>query len=64
MLIFLGFFTSKKTFFFSALSENYALTSRTNIAEKGMTILNLSETFRLLWSHSYVFAIEKKPKKC
>ena len=63
MLIFLVFLPLKKHFF-STLSENYALTSRTNIAEKGMTILNLSETFRLLWSHSYVFAIEKKPKKC
>ena len=44
------------------LSETCALTSRTNVAEKGITIVNLSETLRLLWSHSSVFALKKTPK--
>ena len=43
------------------LSETCVHTSRTNVAEKGMTIPNLSETLRLLLSHSSVFALEKNP---
>ena len=46
------------------LSETCVHTSRTNVAEKGMTIPNLSETLRLLLSHSSVFALEKTPLKC
>ena len=46
------------------LSETCVHTSRTNVAEKGMTISNLSETLRLLLSHSSVFALEKAPLKC
>ena len=46
------------------LSETCVHTSRTNVAEKGMTIPNLSETLRLLLSHSSVFALEKAPLKC
>ena len=41
------------------LSETCALISRTNVAEKGMTNRNLSETLRLLWSHSSVLALKK-----
>ena len=46
------------------LSETCVHPSRTNVAEKGMTIPNLSETLRLLLSHSSVFALEKTPLKC
>ena len=43
------------------LSETCALISRTNVAEKGMTVPNLSETYRLFWLHSSVFALGKTP---
>ena len=52
-----------KETFVAALIETYALTSRTNVAKKGMTIPNLSETLRLLWLHSSVFTLEKSLKK-
>ena len=48
----------------ATLSETCALTCRTNVAEKGMAIPNLSETLRLLWLHSSVFALEKESRKC
>ena len=43
----------------ATLSETGALTSRTNVAEKGMSITNFLETLTLLWPHSSVFALEK-----
>ena len=36
----------------ATLSETFALTAITNVAEKGMTIPNLSETLRLVCSKS------------
>ena len=47
----------------ATLSETCTLTSRTNIAEKGMTIQNLSETLRLLWSHFSVYCFGEKPQR-
>ena len=47
----------------TTLSETCKITSRKNVAEKGMTIPNLSETIRLLWLYSSVSALEKKPLK-
>ena len=44
------------------LSETCALTSRTYVVEQSMTILNLLEVLRLLWSHSSIFDLEKKLK--
>ena len=45
------------------LSETCAVTSRANVAEKGITIWNCSETLRLLWLLSSVFDLEKTPQK-
>ena len=45
------------------LSETCAVTSRANVAEKGITIWNWSETLRLLWLLSSVFGLEKNPQK-
>ena len=47
----------------ATLSETCALTSRSNIAEKGMSIQNLSETLRLLWSHFSVYCFGEKPER-
>ena len=46
----------------ATLSKTCALTSRTKVAQKGMTIPNLSETLRLLWWHSSVYALQKNPE--
>ena len=46
----------------TTLSKTWALTSRTKVAQKGMTIPNLSETLRLLWWHSSVYALQKNPE--
>ena len=54
------FFTSKEPLV-ATLSETFALTSRTNVAEKAMIIPNLSKILRLLWLYSSVLALEKKP---
>ena len=43
----------------ATLSETCALTSRANVAEKGMSIPNFLETLTLLWPHSSVFALGK-----
>ena len=53
-----------KEAFMATLSETCTLTSRANVAGKGMTIPNLSDTLRLFWSHSSVFALEEKSQKC
>ena len=42
----------------ATLGETCALTSGANDHSE------LSETFRLLWSHSTVFTLEKKSQKC
>ena len=47
----------------ATLSETCAVTSRENVAEKGITIWNCSETLRLLWLLSSVFDLEKTPQK-
>ena len=59
MKFFLVFVPLKKPLV-ATLSETCALTCRTNVAEKDMTITNLSKTLRSLWSHSSVFALEKE----
>ena len=58
---FQGFFPLKETLV-DTLSETCALTSRTDIAEKGMNIPNLSETLRLFRLQFSVFALEKSLK--
>ena len=62
MQVFSGFLSLKEPLL-ATLSETCALISRTNVAEKGVIIPNLSETLRLLRSHSFVFALEKKASK-
>ena len=51
MQIFQGFLPVKEPLV-ATLSKTCTLTARTNVAEKGMTIPNLSETLRLLCSKS------------
>ena len=62
MQVFSGFLPLKEPLL-ATFSETCALISRTNVAEKGVIIPNLSETLRLLRSHSFVFALEKKASK-
>ena len=57
--IFSGFFLSLKEPFVVALGETCLLTSRTYLAEQGMTILTLSKTLRLLSLHPFVFSFRK-----
>ena len=52
-----------KELLMATLSETCELTSATNVAKKVMTIPTLSKKRRLLWSHSSVFALEKKSLK-
>ena len=47
----------------ATLTETCAVTSRANVAEKGITIWNCSETLRLLWLLSFIFDLEKNPQK-
>ena len=44
------------------LSATYAFTSRKYIAEQGMTVPKLSETFKVFWLHSSVFALKNSLK--
>ena len=46
----------------ATLSKPYALTSRNYVAEQGMNISNFSETFKLFWQHSSVFALKNAIK--
>ena len=47
----------------ATFSEMCALTSKQNVSETGMIILNLSEKLQFFWSHFSVFALEKQPEK-
>ena len=60
---FFQFFLPLKGHLMDILSETCAVTSRANVAEKGITIWNCSETLRLLWLLSSVFDLEKNPQK-
>lgn len=58
---FAGIFLPQKEFRGYFFNEMRALTTRTCLAEQGMNFSKLSETLGLLWSHSVLFALEKKP---
>ena len=47
----------------ATFNEARADTSRKYVAEEGIAMPNWSKTFKTLWSHSSVFALEKQPKK-
>ena len=62
MLNFQAFIPLRNTFVANFI-ESRALISRKYEAKQGVNITSLSKTFALLWMHSAVFALEKKPSK-
>ena len=55
-------FLSLKESSAGTFNETYPLTSRKCPSERGMIIPNLSKKRQYVWSHSFVFALEKQPK--
>ena len=60
-LSFQGFLPLKKSLL-AAFSEGRATTSRKYVAERGIIMPNLLQTFQFFRSHTFVFALKKYPK--